>query len=180
MSSTYIRTNSCFSSPIIKSIALAKCDGAFINRNGITSNSYNPSGLWKAVFFLSFSFKGSCQNPEVASHVLNMVAPRRDRRASSALCIGYAILTVCSFSFLASKHTLHDTPSGFLTASSGLAQALEDFRIKFNFNNLLTALFDFSLSIIWSMTTSFWYLSHNFSYFCCFSFRRSCHVGPCR
>ena len=68
--------------------------GAFVNPMGNAFHSKLPCGVTIAVFGMSSSAKGSCQNPQMASNALKTFAPCNSSNIWSTLGNGYRFLTV--------------------------------------------------------------------------------------
>jgi len=66
-----------------------KVAGALVSPKGITLNSYKPSFVINAVFFLSFGFTSTCQYPQVKSSVEKYLAFPKVSSKSSILGNGY-------------------------------------------------------------------------------------------
>ena len=77
MSSMYTAHSFQFNPLRTVSIALSKVAGALQSPNGIVLNSYSPSLVEKAVFGLSSSSIGICQNPLAKSIVHKYLQPFR-------------------------------------------------------------------------------------------------------
>ena len=104
-------------------MSLMKVLGALVRPNGITSHSYRPCLVLKAVFHSSPSFMRTWWYPLLRSILENTTDPLSSSNISSNLGIGYRYLMVMLLMARQSTHMRH-VPSFLGTSRTGTAQGL--------------------------------------------------------